>query len=201
MKNIKFKLILDVCIIFIFIVIANSCHKADNSNNNATTTAIQGPLNPGFESGNGINADNWGGSNICPGGCCAQATRTALSGPGFMPTNGTYYMTMQRNEYCNNAPYFYQDNVDLSKSTKLIFDYEYSGTNSACNGYGFYVLFSANGVDTLFRRTFSSAAVQVSNDTINLPSLPTSGRLLFCMSGSWNATCQPTMAIDNIRVR
>jgi hypothetical protein len=183
------------------LIILNSCHKTDNNNDDNSNTVVQGTLNPSFESGSDINADSWGGTYICPGGCCAQATRAAMQGPGFMPTSGTYYMSMQWNTYCDCAPYFYQDNVDLSTSTKLIFDWEYSGlTNTGCGGYTFYVLFSANGTDTLFHQTLSQAAVQKMNDTINLPSLPSPGRLLFTYGGSFGTFCQGTMGIDNIRV-
>jgi len=198
MKNIKLKLILVCSVIGVCsIIILNNCNKKTGD----TTTSASGVLqNPSFEAGNGINADSWGGTVICPGGCCAQCTRTAMTGPGFMPTSGTYYMSMQyASTYCSTNPFFYQDNVNLSKAHKMIFDYEFTGTSSSCSGFKFFVLFTANGNDTLLYRTFTSAAVQVRNDTITLPSLPTPGRLLFTITGPWGIYCQPTLNIDNIR--
>lgn len=162
---------------FIFLLLFLSC--SDNSiSNNSGSTNPKGPLNPSFEDTDPVTGTaHWIG------------VYGRLSGTGVMPTNGQYYIN------CGSIYSFYQDNVDFSNSTKLIFDWQYHGNTS--QGGDFYWLFTANGTDTLCHRHSITPLVLVQNDTITLPSLPTKGRLTFTNNGY----IYGSFDIDNIRTR
>ena len=186
-----------VIFISIFFIIAcfislNSCKK--ESSDNTTVVApkpFQGPLNPSFEE---ATAD-WkvGGSDV------ARTTNTS-----FMPTKGSWYMDLApftTNNWYSAFAYIYQENVDFSLSHTLTFDYSLSG-------YGakefVAILFTANGTDTLWSKSFSGIQIPTTkklNETITLPSLPDKGKLTIQTYAEGGQNTVFDFQIDNIRVQ
>jgi len=198
MKRIKFPLLLACCIFFI---LSDSCKKAGVA---ATTTPFQGPQNPSFES-NGYWTLETGYFGLF----------TYNTGTGFLPSQGTHYGTLT-NYYPNgaastnyNVVNIYQDGVDFSHSTTMIFDYTFTYAPYYLNmpasaSVTVQILFTANGTVTLWQQTVNAATtpIQIKNNTITLPSLPSAGRLLIQLTAQGGATFYPTgtFSIDNIRV-
>src|ERR1700739_4068419 len=172
---------------------AVACKKKDNTNSSAQTIPFQGPQNPSFENGSAAVATSWNGGWL----------RTSVVSPP-MPMNGTYYMSTHITK--DTTIDLYQDNVDLSHSTKLSF-----GWDVVCcpdnDTTTLYVLFSSNKIDTLWSKKWSWSSSFSGNDTIgsfgaavNLPSLPIAGRLIF--RAGYNASSAYTVVgVDNITVQ
>jgi hypothetical protein len=116
--------------------------------------------------------------------------------PDFMPTSGTYFMA-----FFNNSE-IYQDNVDLSQSTKLLFDYDLGSSWTLSDTVTASMLFISGGATlTLWTKSLPGAMygtdIQKKNQTINLPSLPHKGRLQIEFKGASLAG----LDIDNIRAQ
>jgi len=176
----------------VYCISLSSCKK--ESNDNTTVVApkpFQGPLNPSFEE---ATAD-WkvGGSDV------ARTTNTS-----FMPTKGSWYMDLApftTNNWYSAFAYIYQENVDFSLSHTLTFDYSLSG-------YGakefVAILFTANGTDTLWSKSFSGIQIPTTkklNETITLPSLPDKGKLTIQTYAEGGQNTVFDFQIDNIRVQ
>ena len=144
---------------------------------------FQGPANPSFEKQSSVNPtsqpSNWTTQGV------AYATTVVT---GIMPTDGSYYMVLNS---CPTAqPALCQDNVDLSASKQLIFDYTFiaSGQNTTMS-----VVFAGN---TVWSNTYttSSSSPSARGETVTLPSLPTPGKLCIQLN-----TVQ-TVYLDNFRI-
>ena len=81
----------------------------------------------------------------------------------FMPTNGQKYLSMSSKNFRgddtpNRVELVYQDNINLSYSTKLIFDYELIGHGQA------KIFFTSNGTETLWTSDTTKSLVQIKNE-------------------------------------
>jgi len=177
------------------------CNKGGTT---TPATPFQGPQNPSFET-NGY----WTAETGYPG------IFSYNTGTGFLPSQGTHYGILT-NYYPNgaasgnyNVVNIYQDGVDFSHSTTMTFDYTFTYApyylNFPTTAYvTVQILFTVNGTVTLWQQTVNTATtpIQVKNNTITLPSLPTAGRLLIQLTAVGTATFYPTgtFSIDNIRV-
>jgi len=189
MKSIKMFLIT----VFLGILLMNfSCNKSTDDNT-VTSTVVQGPLNPSFETGG-----NW---VLLPDVWNADIIR--MNGTGFMPTQGVWYMNL--NSPCGpSTSSVYQDDISFSKSKTMTFDYSYvlKGTVTI------NVFFTSNGTVTLWNRSFvnsPSVSKDQKDEVVTLPSLPDAGRLtiqIISASANTAATIGAfNFSIDNIRVQ
>ena len=114
------------------------------------------------------------------------------SGSGFMPSDGQFFV-----EFPASGPWIggpdehpflrmYQDDVDLSGATDLVFDFEttnisMSGPGSATVRIYFQPNSGGGGTIDLWTKTYVPGAVpeQVRGESAPLPALPVPGRLAF----------------------
>ena len=179
------------CLILICLLAVISTFSCKKQNSGPTAASIfQGPLNPGFEDVGTVtdSAKLWWSD------ACAQ--RKSSSNTGFMPTNGNYFMS-----FFNNSE-IYQDNVDLSQSSKLLFDYQIITSWSSSDTLSTIISFITNGKTiTLWSTKVPGAPygtlIQKKGQTITLPSLPNKGRL---MINFWSVN-SGSFDIDNIRTQ
>lgn len=149
-----------------------------------------------------------------------------VTGSGFMPTDGQYFLNFPSSDagtplFPGNYPYLkiYQDNVNLSGATSLVFDYEVTNRN-ICTGsvpYGydgsavvriFFQPNSGGGTVDLWLANYGpgTGGEQVSGKTVPLSSL-SDGRLTIevstnpCLQGSLVVKSTLTFRIDRIRVQ
>ena len=188
MKSIKTFLV----VVFLGILLMNfSCQKSKDDTD--TPTVVQGPLNPSFEDNSYwvIDRDEW------------NCTPMRITGTGFMPTKGVWYMNFN----CLEGPAtcsIYQDNVSFSKSRTITFDYSYIVKGTVTIN----IFFTSNGTVTLWNKSFvtsPSVSKEQKDEVVTLPSLPDAGRLsiqiIVATSGNTVATMSSiNFSIDNIRV-
>ena len=186
--------------------VTKGCTNASATNYNPAATAddgscmvipFQGPVNPSFE-------EDYGGWQIVQGqnGYCSY-----LTGTGFMPTSGYKYMHIEsacsNNFYSSNAS-IYQNDVDISHSDSIVFDYVIDTHNIYATGgtIDYALFFTGNGTDTLWSRHFGNEAPiieQRKNFAVALPSSTQPvGKLTFKV---WVAGLGCTFDIDNIRMK
>ncbi len=187
--------------------VTKGCTNASATNYNPAATAddgscmvipFQGPVNPSFE-----NYDGWQ---------FTQGSLTSFSfatGTGFMPTAGYKYMQMSTstsNNWSYNDGTMFQNNIDISHSDSLIFDYSLQAQNQVA----LELFFTGNGTDTLWSKTFASGtntALQKKDFAVALPaSLADVGKLTFKISTINPGANSLTMGygafgIDNIRMK
>ena len=160
---------------------------------------FQGPTNPGFE-------ETGGWLQPIENGSGGNGSGNRASGTGFMPTKGSWFMSMNAmptNNWYQSSCSIYQENVDFSLSHTLIFDYAISPVSgNVTNLAKIEILFTGNGTVTLWSKTITSTVIAVTeklNETVTLPSLPDKGKLtikIYADGGVGGIIFQ----IDNIRV-
>ncbi len=209
------KFIISMVLLTCFFTLSNcakkisGCKDATATNFNAEATEddgtctykpFQGPTFPGFEETGGWlqgSGNGYGGSG----------SGNRSNGTGFMPTKGSWYMNMSSipsNNWYQSACSIYQENVDLSLSNTLIFDYAIgpvSGNTTVLATVD--ILFTVNGTITLWHKSFSNSAivaVEKLNETVTLPSLPDKGKLTI-KTYAEGGVGGITFNIDNIRVQ
>ena len=166
---------------------------------------FQGALNPSFETG----MESWNATFATRPEPGARSYVDIFTGTGFMPTNGVRYAYLESsNGFDQHEATIFQDNVDLTSSAILSFDYSFAGTAGAGGGTAtLQVLFTSNGTETLWAKTIdatSALPITIKGETIVLPTLPKSGRLTFklvSLGGRTGATITQTsskVGIDNI---
>lgn len=195
-------IIFSVSILLMF----SGCHKTDNNDNgdNSSDTPFQGPQNPSFETEGGGQGAYW--STLVP---TANHIPSRATGSGFMPSNGVWYeyMGYGKPTSVNYWPTdMYQDNVDLTQSTSMTFDYSFSGSFSDhTKSATVWFMFTSSGTDTLWEKTIDStnASVQVLNETISLPATTIAGRFKIFIDYVPHSVSAPNgvFSIDNIRVQ
>lgn len=161
---------------------------------------FQGPENANFEETGSWNFER--ASNLsCMGGI------VSTGGIGFMPTKGINYLFLEVGTGYKGGgmplhSLAYQDNVDFSKSTKLIFDYSFRGTHTD-GSVKVEIFFTANGNELIWSKQLFEAK-QVKDETILLNGLKDKGRLMIRLDKSTNLTYwtdgSHRFEIDNIRV-
>jgi hypothetical protein len=215
------KIVLISAFAIVSCILIFGCKKGGGNSNNNTDIPFQGPQNPSFE-----NSTHWGSSD---------PEFYYRTGTGFLPSAGVIYIALSNdyysvgNELFLSPVNFYQDNVDLSHSTTMTFDYILSWDAEGeipvrtrtipgrlTNGLVVNdvttpdtvmasVLFTGNGTITLWQQRISSSSstspIQ-SHAIITLPSLPTPGRLLFQLTSIATDSGMPTgtFSVDNINV-
>lgn len=184
------------------------CTDPEATNFNADASAddgtcaykpFQGPINPGFEQAEGWIQDSGNGY-------AGNGTGQRSNGTGFMPTKGSWYMSMYtsptNNWYQSNCS-IYQENVDLSLSNTLTFDYAIRpAMGNATNLAKIEILFTVNGTVTLWSKTYSMIvipSIDKLNETVTLPSLPDKGKLTLKVYSD-GGVGGIIFLIDNIRV-
>lgn len=150
------------------------------------------------------------------------------TGAGFMPTDGQYFLEFPASDrgtaiFPGSYPFLtaYQDDVNLSGATSLVFDYEVTNVSIlagiGASGYDgaatASVLFQPNagggGTVTLWSKNYGpgAAAEQVSNMNVPLSNLSVPGRLTLQVTAAasrQNSLVSPstlTFRIDFIRVQ
>jgi hypothetical protein len=148
------------------------------------------------------------------------------TGVGFMPSDGQYFLEFPASDagaqlFPGHFPDLvaYQDNVNLSRATNLVFDYEVTNraifAGSAAPGYdgaaSVRIFFQPNAgggaMVVLWSRIYGpeTAGEQVSGVSAPLPSLPVPGRLTIevtadpSLSGSLVTLSKLTFRIDHLR--
>ncbi len=163
---------------------------------------FQGPQDPSFENFTNTSADAWkvawyGGVNY---------SGSLQGGTGFLPSQGIRYMRLPGDNFNYAAQNeIWQDDVDFSHSTTMIFDYSLAGSTLTTDTGKVEILFTSNGTATLWSKTYTPsnpATTEQLNETFTLPSLPDAGRLIIRISYSPPGTSQHLfLGIDNIRVQ
>jgi len=191
-KNVS-SLLLMACILLLLLC---SCSK--KSGGDSVPQTFQGPMDPSFEGAVDYNSDGarWTTGTVDD---YYFSFITRPTGTGFMPTKGNTYLKMGSSWIngeivYNRVEQVYQNNVSFNSSTKLIFDYSLQGNGVA------QILFTANGTATLWTSSTNvgGANIQKTNETVTLPSLPDSGKLIIQFS---TMSVNTSFQIDNIRVQ
>lgn len=169
-----------------------SCQKT--TDDKVVSAVTQGPLNPSFEDNNYwvIIRDEW------------NCTPIRMTGTGFMPTKGVWYMNFNCIEGPSTSS-VYQDDVSFSKSKTMTFDYSYIVKGTVTIN----IFFTSDGTVTLWNKSFvnsPSVSKEQKDEVVTLPSLPDAGRLtiqiIVASSGNTAATISSiNFGIDNIRVQ
>jgi hypothetical protein len=206
MKKVKLELVLTCCVLGVSMMMGG-CKKG-------TSVPFQGPQDPSFET----SPSGWYITYTASGGTEQGGSYAGIkTGTGFLPSNGINYAYLTTYNVFNPAPEatLYQDNVDLTHSTTMSFDYSFSGTLGASGGTAtIKILFTSNGTSTLWTKTIDNTSTlpdQKTNETITLPSTTVTGRLtivLDAVGGVSYATTPAsitqtnvTFGIDNITVK
>jgi len=138
----------------------SSCQKQTTDSDPAIV--FQGPVNPNFELPDGWLITQ---TEAYIGGNEYYGFSRRLTGTGFMPTKGLWYMNLNGGSPDKSADAscsVYQDNVNFSKSKTLTFDYSYSVNTYGVTGtVTIEILFTAIGTQTLWSKTFVTPAVVV----------------------------------------
>lgn len=196
----------------------NGCPTADLTNpkgNSPPPIPFQGPVDPSFETGTSWQLAFTLGNALTQAGSSYAVIQT---GTGFLPSNGVSFASMH--SYSNiqqTAPSnsVFQDNVDLTHSSSLSFDYTAEGLVGAGGGTAtLQVLFTANGTLTLWSKTIDSTTsmpVQKKGETVSLPTTTSAGRFtvrLVILGGRVNqggligiTPTNMTFGIDNLVVK
>ncbi len=203
MSKLRLNFVLVYCVFAFCIMILSSCKKDSTS-----SIPFQGPKNGSFET-----TDSWFVTYSAWSGTYNGVSSASLvSGTGFLPSNGIWYARLASyNVFSAPDATIYQDNVDLSHSGTITFDYTFSGTLGAGGGTATaYILFTSNGTQTLWTKIMDNTnppPVQKLNETISLPATSSTGRLTIKLSitggqqGSTGTQTNVVFGIDNIRVK
>lgn len=185
----------------------SGCTDSNATNYNANATVndgtctylpFQGPVNPGFEE------VDLGWMQSSGNGYAGNGTAIRTTGTAFMPTKGSWYMSMNTfpsNNWYSGTCGMYQENIDFSQSDSLIFDYSVSGGNVVSASVEF--LFTVNGTINLWSKSFTGAipSTEKLNERVALPSLPDKGKFTINLASSGGAGTDIYFQIDNIRVK
>jgi hypothetical protein len=161
---------------------------------------FQGPRNESFEY-NGEWIFERAPNLTCMGGIVSS------SGIGFMPTKGINFMFLEVGTGYKSGggslySYTYQDNIDLSSSSKLIFDYQLYGTH-VDGSVRVDIFFTSNGNQPIWSKQLFNTT-QVMNEVVDLADFQDKGRLIirlekFAPFTYWEDGSH-RFEIDNIRV-
>jgi hypothetical protein len=176
-------------------------------------TPFQGPRNASFEEAQGAAASfaaSWEGEGSIAPNCANYgsgntAVLERITGSAFMPTQGTHYIRFRNH---NMSVWMYQDNVDLTRSSRMLFDYSIAGGGEFASPTGttIEILFTSNGTVALWSRHAPPGlpfpATEKQNEVIELPITTTPGRLMIRLTMSCGNTSVGNghFYIDNIRV-
>jgi hypothetical protein len=178
----------------------------------------RGPLNPSFEEAcvgcsTPATPASWSPFPSSPGIGIGPIPRH-LTGTGFVPTDGIYFLDIVGvggglNPYTAGMR---QDNVDLSSTSTLMFDYEAIGTVPAAEDVGgedatatVEILFTSMGTITLWSKSFPVGEVNEQmrdvEAMVDAPSDP--GRMLIQVTVEARDANNPELElrIDNLRVQ
>jgi len=180
---------------------AVGCNKksgpAAPSQGNPTPTPFQGPTNPSFETA----FDGVSGWLTLYNGSGGSYAAGRVSGTSFMPTSGSWYLSMcaaGTNNWYSSASGAYQDNVDFSRSTTLVFDYQAASAGNV----DAEMLFTSSGTVTLWGISSTGTPIntQALDVSVALPSLPNPGKLTLQAHSTGGAGSSICLFIDHIRV-
>jgi hypothetical protein len=196
MKRIKLSFVHAYYVFFACIAIIDSC-KTDS-----TTPKIpfQGPQDPSFEA-----ADSWSlTSNFSgPGNTNGGSTSAIITGTAFLPSNGIKYASMSgEGKLTAGTATVFQDNVDITHSTTMSFDYTFTGTLGSGGTATAQILLTSNGTQTLWTKTIDNSSIlpiQKLKETITLSSTTSAGRLTIITNASPGSKL--TFGLDNIIVK
>lgn len=173
-----------------------SCSKSTQDSDKP----FQGPQNPSFEiEGSSSEAPQYW--SFQTSAACEIIRNNGLE---FMPTNGSWYLEfLFSNLTASTAELLaWQENVDLSNSKKLSFDYSYSFYANVT----IQILFTANGTIKLWEKSFTNSpdvTKEQLNETITLPNLPNAGKFTIRLVSTGLGSLSKPMGyfkIDNIAV-
>jgi hypothetical protein len=199
MKKIKLNFVLICCVVGLCIIV-DACKKESTPK-----IPFQGPQNSSFETAELWNfTSNFSG----PGNADGGSTSAIITGTTFLPSNGIKYASLTgfSKLYAGTATVF-QDNVDISHSTTMSFDYTFTGTFGAGGTATAQILFTSNGTQTLWTKTIDNASIlpaQKLKETITLPITTLAGRLTIITSanpGTGGSETKLTFGLDNITVK
>jgi hypothetical protein len=170
---------------------------------------FQGPLNASFETAAGWVLSS--SPDVCNNALGAQRA-TIVTSTGFLPSAGIQYASLASCNWLPNPGHqasIFQDQVDLTHSTTLSFDYSLNGTVGAGGGtVTAQILFTSNGTATLWTKSLTSGStlpIQKLNEVIALPTTTVSGRLTITLVGTGgqnpSSKSDIVLGIDNIVVK